>query len=195
MKKFDKDRLILGFAGPALALVVAFALSTLVLLISNRDPFELYRLLFEQVSYSDVQVLIINQAGTYYLAALAVAVGFRMNLFNIGVDGQYRLAAMVAALVGASVTLPGPLQIALIVIVAMLVGAFWAGIAGILKTTRGVSEVVATIMLNSISTSLIAWLILPTNFGDQAAGSNNLTTGEIPEAGWFPGLPLSPDAG
>ena len=79
MKKFDKDRLILGFAGPALALVVAFALSTLVLLISNRDPFELYRLLFEQVSYSDVQVLIINQAGTYYLAALAVAVGFRMN--------------------------------------------------------------------------------------------------------------------
>jgi len=179
MKKLDKDRLILGFAGPALALVVAFVLSTLVLLVSNRDPFELYRLLFEQASYSDVQVLIINQAGTYYLAALAVAVGFRMNLFNIGVDGQYRLAAMMAALVGASVSLPGPLQIALIVVVAMLVGAFWAGIAGILKTTRGVSEVVSTIMLNSIATSLIAWLILPKNFGDQAAGSNNLTTGEI----------------
>lgn len=137
MKKFDKDRMILGFAGPVLALVVAFALTTLVLLASGRNPFEPYRLMFEQASYADIQVLIINQAGTYYLAALAVAVGFRMNLFNIGVDGQYRLAAMMAALVGASVDLPGPLHILLIVIVAMLVGAFWAGIAGFLKTTRG----------------------------------------------------------
>ncbi|MEN8653678.1 ABC transporter permease [Streptomyces sp. 21So2-11] len=195
MKKFDKDRLILGFAGPALALVVAIVLTSVVLLASGRDPFEPYSLMIENASYVDVQVLIINQAGTYYLAALAVAVGFRMNLFNIGVDGQYRLAAMMAALVGASVDLPGPLQIALIVIVAMLVGAFWAGIAGILKTTRGVSEVVSTIMLNAIATSLVAWLILPDNFGVQLEGSNNLTTGEIPESGWFPGLSLSPEAG
>lgn len=137
MKKIDKDRLILGFAGPVLALVVAFALTTVVLLASGKNPFEPYRLMFDSAAYADVQVLIINQAGTYYLAALAVAVGFRMNLFNIGVDGQYRLAAMMAALAGTSFDLPGPLQIALIVIVAMLVGAFWAGIAGFLKTTRG----------------------------------------------------------
>lgn len=137
MKKFDKDRLILGLAGPVLALVVAIALTTVVLLVSGTNPWEPYRIMFESASYVDVQVLIVNQAGTYYLAALAVAVGFRMNLFNIGVDGQYRLAAMMAALVGASVSLPGPLQIALIVVTAMLVGAFWSGIAGILKTTRG----------------------------------------------------------
>ncbi|CAM5635262.1 ABC transporter permease [Streptomyces badius] len=72
---------------------------------------------------------------------------------------------MMAALVCASVDLPGPLHIALIVIVAMLVGAFWSGIAGFLKTTRGVSEVVSTIMLNSIATALVAWMILPKNFG------------------------------
>ncbi|RDG35937.1 ABC transporter permease [Streptomyces corynorhini] len=195
MKKFDKDRLILGLAGPALALVVAVALTSLVLLVSGRDPIEPYQIMFDSASYVDVQVLIINQAGTYYLAALAVAVGFRMNLFNIGVDGQYRLAAMVAALVGANVGLPGPLRIALIVLVAMLVGALWSGIAGILKTSRGVSEVVSTIMLNAIATSLVAWLILPKNFGVQPAGSNNLTTGDIPESAWFPGLSLGPEAG
>ena len=39
----------------------------------------------------------INQTAVYYLAAVAVAIGFKMNLFNIGVDGQYRLAAMLAA--------------------------------------------------------------------------------------------------
>ena len=48
----------------------------------------------------DSQVYILNKATTYYLSALAVAIGFRMNLFNIGVDGQYRLAAFFAAVVG-----------------------------------------------------------------------------------------------
>ncbi|MFC8917504.1 ABC transporter permease [Streptomyces sp. WAC05374] len=188
MKKFDKDRLILGLAGPALALVVAFLLTSVVLLVSDRDPFEPYRIMFQSLEFTDIQVLILNQTGTYYLAALAVAIGFRMNLFNIGVDGQYRLAVMLAAVVGAAVELPGPLHILLIVIVAMMVGALWAGIAGVLKTTRGVSEVVSTIMLNAIATSLIAWLILPANLGVQPPGSNDLTTGEIAESGWMPGL-------
>ncbi|MEU1277726.1 ABC transporter permease [Streptomyces sp. NPDC005805] len=190
MKKFDKDRLVLGLAGPVLALVVAFLLTSVVLVLSGLSAFEPYQLMIEQVEFTDVQVLILNQTGIYYLAALAVAVGFRMNLFNIGVDGQYRLAVMLAAVVGASVDLPGPLHILLIVLTAMFVGAMWAGIAGILKTTRGVSEVVSTIMLNAIATSLIAWMILPANLGEQVAGSNELTTGEIPESGWFPGLEL-----
>jgi simple sugar transport system permease protein len=190
MKKFDKDRLLLGLAGPALALVVAFLLSSVVLLLSDLSPVEPYRLMVEQIEFTDVQVLVINQTGIYYLAALAVAIGFRMNLFNIGVDGQYRLAVMLAAVVGAAVELPGPLHILLIVLVAMAVGAFWAGIAGVLKTTRGVSEVVSTIMLNAIATSLIAWLILPANLGVRPEGSNDLTTGEIAESGWFPGLAL-----
>ena len=51
-------------------------------------------------SKTDSQVYILNKATTYYLAGLAVAIGFRMNLFNIGVDGQYRLAAFFAAVVG-----------------------------------------------------------------------------------------------
>ncbi|MFI6642145.1 ABC transporter permease [Streptomyces sp. NPDC050504] len=195
MKKLDKDKLILGFAGPALALVVAIALTTVVLLVSGTNPMDPYQIMIDSASFVDVQVLIINQAGIYYLAALAVAIGFRMNLFNIGVDGQYRLAAMVAALVGASIELPGPLHILLIVLTAMLVGAFWSGIAGYLKTTRGVSEVVSTIMLNSIATALVAWLILPKNFGVQPAGSNNLTTGDIAESGWFPGLSMGDEAG
>ncbi|WP_149185027.1 ABC transporter permease [Streptomyces sp. TRM49041] len=188
MKKFDKEKVLLGLAGPALALAVAFVLTSIVLLASGRDPIRPYALMMETVEFPDVQVLIINQTGTYYLAALAVAVGFRMNLFNIGVDGQYRLAAMLAAVVGASVELPGPLHILLIVIVAVLVGGFWAGIAGFLKTTRGVSEVVSTIMLNAIATSLIAWMILPANLGVQLPGSNDLTTGEIAESAWMTGL-------
>jgi simple sugar transport system permease protein len=193
MKKFDKERVLLAVAGPVIALVAAILLTSVVLIASGKNPFEPYVLMLQQIGYSDVQVLIINQASMYYLAALAVAVGFRMNLFNIGVDGQYRLAAMMTAVVGAHIALPAFLQIPLLMLVAMLTGAFWAGIAGVLKTTRGVSEVVATIMLNAIATSLIGYLTLSNVWGVQVG--NTLTTGTMKKSGWFPGINMGSDVG
>jgi simple sugar transport system permease protein len=193
MKKFDKERVLLAVAGPVIALVAAILLTSVVLIASGKNPFEPYVLMLQQIGYSDVQVLIINQASMYYLAALAVAVGFRMNLFNIGVDGQYRLAAMMTAVVGAHIALPAFLQIPLLMLVAMLTGAFWAGIAGVLKTTRGVSEVVATIMLNAIATSLIGYLTLSNVWGVQVG--NNMTTGTMKKSGWFPGINMGSDVG
>ncbi|MFD5820332.1 ABC transporter permease [Streptomyces sp. NPDC127038] len=192
MKKFDKERILLGVAGPVIALVVAVALTSIVLLASGKSPIEPYTIMFQQATYSDIQVLIINQASLYYIAALAVAIGFRMNLFNIGVDGQYQLAAMMAAIVGAHVALPAVLQVPLLMLTAICTGAFWAGIAGVLKVTRGVSEVVATIMLNAIATSVIAYLWLPDVFGVKLG--NNNTTGEMHKSGWIPGFNMG-DAG
>ncbi|MFI0965416.1 ABC transporter permease [Streptomyces sp. NPDC021080] len=192
MKKFDKERLLLAVAGPVIALVVAVALTSIVLLASGKSPIEPYTIMFQQATYSDIQVLIINQASLYYIAALAVAIGFRMNLFNIGVDGQYQLAAMMAAVVGAHVALPPVLQVPLLMLTAICTGAFWAGIAGVLKVTRGVSEVVATIMLNAIATSVIAYLWLPDVFGVKLG--NNNTTGEMHKSGWIPGFDMG-DAG
>jgi len=193
MKKFDKERVLLAVAGPVIALVAAIALTSVVLLASGKNPFEPYSLMLQQATYSDVQVLIINQASMYYLAAIGVAIGFRMNLFNIGVDGQYRLGAMMTAVVGAHLALPSFLQIPVLMLVAMLTGAFWAGIAGVLKVTRGVSEVVATIMLNAIATSLIGYLTAENIWGVQVG--NNNTTGIMKKSGWFPGIDLGADVG
>jgi ABC-type uncharacterized transport system permease subunit len=193
MKKFDKERLLLAVAGPVMALVAAILLTSVVLLASGKNPIEPYHLMLQQAGYSDVQVLIVNQASMYYIAALAVALGFRMNLFNIGVDGQYRLGAVMTAVVGAHVALPAALQVPLLVLVAVLTGAFWAGIAGVLKVTRGVSEVVATIMLNAIATSLILYLTQTNTWGVQVG--NNMTTGIMKKSGWIPGIDLGADTG
>ncbi|MDR3081665.1 MAG: ABC transporter permease [Streptomyces sp.] len=193
MKKFDKERVLLAVAGPVIALVAAILLTSVVLIASGKSPIEPYTLMLEQASFSDVQVLIINQASLYYIAALGVALGFRMNLFNIGVDGQYRLAAMMTAVVGAHLALPSFLQIPTLLLVGMLTGAFWAGIAGLLKVPRGVSEVVATIMLNAIATSLIGYLTLKDVWGVQVG--NNMTTGIMKESGWVSGIDLGPDVG
>src|SRR5581483_2959612 len=124
---------------------------------------------------------------------IAVAIGFRMNLFNIGVDGQYRIAAMVAGAFAGSVPLPTGLRQVATILVAMLVGAFWAGIAAFLKVKRGVSEVISTIMLNFIATGFIAYF-MRTEFLGHRFGED-VTTKPIPKSGQVGGLNLISSAG
>lgn len=193
MKKIDKERLLLGIAAPLLAVVAAFLITALVLAATGKEPFSAFGIMFEYGAKSDSQVYIINKATTYYLAGLAVAIGFRMNLFNIGVDGQYRLAAFFAAAVGGALTLPGIVQIPLIIITAMIVGAMWAGIAGVLKVTRGVSEVVATIMLNMIATAIIGYLLQPGRLGHLDQAGTKVSTTPLPESSRFFDFPTTPD--
>lgn len=183
-------RVLLPLAAPLLALLVAVALSTLVLIVAGDPPLATFSSMLDYGSQPRSLALTLNSATVLYLSGLAVAIGFRMNLFNIGVDGQYRMAAFAAAAVGGAVALPGPLRIILIVVVAVLVGALWAGIAGVLKATRGVSEVISTIMLNAIATGLVAFFLR--KVAVPVAGSNNIGTQPIAESGRLGGLPLVP---
>ncbi|GAA0387745.1 ABC transporter permease [Acrocarpospora corrugata] len=183
---------MMALAAPLLAILFAGLVTSLVLIITGHPPIDSLLAMVEFAGMPRTMVGIINLASAYYLSAMAVALGFRMNLFNIGVDGQYRLAALCAAAVGGAVTLPKPLHIALIILVAVLVGAAWAGIAGVLKARRGVSEVISTIMLNTIATGLGAWLL--TSWAVPVAGSNNIGTKPIGESGQVPGISLIPGA-
>jgi general nucleoside transport system permease protein len=191
-KRIDVRRIALGVAAPVLAILFAMLVTSVVLWVSGNSPMQAFGTMIAQVGKPRIQVNILNNATTYYLSAVAVAIGFKMNLFNIGVDGQYRLAAMIAAAVGGAVALPPVLHVTLIVVVAMMVGAFWAGIAGLLKITRGVSEVISTIMLNFIATGIVAYLLSPDRLAVSVAGSNNIGTKPLPPSGQMPGLPIIP---
>jgi simple sugar transport system permease protein len=116
-----------------------------------------------------------------------------MNLFNIGVDGQYRLAACLAGAFAGTVALPNGLRQAATILVAIAVGAAWAGIVAILKLMRGVSEVISTIMLNFIATSLIGYLMRTSILGHQHG--TDTTTKPIPPSGRVGGLNLIPNSG
>ncbi|WP_440104891.1 ABC transporter permease [Streptosporangium sp. H16] len=179
---------LLSLAAPLVAIVFAALITMVILSITGAPPLDTLVIMGEYGIRPRSIVLTLNAATTYYLSALAVAIGFRMNLFNIGVDGQYRLAALTAAAVGGAVTLPAPLHIALIIFVAVLVGAGWAAIAGLLKVRRGVSEVISTIMLNAIATALGAWLLNKERLAVEVAGSNNIGTKPIGPSGQVPGL-------
>lgn len=174
---------------PGAALVLALSVATGILALAGADPLATLRDALAYGLEPATLVAITNKALPYYLAGIAAAVGFHLRLFNIGIDGQYRLAAFAAAVVGAAVTLPPPLHIALMILVAIAVGWGWAAIAGLLYVRRGVNVVISTIMLNAVATGIIAYLLSPLRLAQQAAGSNNVTTATIPESGWLPAIP------
>ena len=180
------NRLLLTLAAPALAIVFAGLASTLALILTGNSPGEVFSLMLDQVTSVREILRTINRAGPYYVSGVAVAIGFKMNLFNIGVEGQYRLAGVVAAAAGAALPLPGPLRFVGILAVAILVGAGWAGIAGVLRAYRGVSEVIATIMLNTIALGLTPFLL--TRYFESDDEGFAVKTEVIPKGGRLPFL-------
>ena len=172
---------------PALAILFAALLCAVALLISGASPLTALGAMISQVGEGTTAVDIVNSAAIYYIVALAAAIGFQMKLFNIGIEGQYRLAACVAAIVGGMLVLPPVLHTLVIIIVGVAVGAVWAGIPALLKAYRGVSEVISTIMLNAVSIGVIALLIRPDSFG--VLQGNNISTARIAPSGQLPGIP------
>jgi simple sugar transport system permease protein len=173
--------LALGFA-----LLAAFSVSSLVLVGTGHSPTDTWLAMGRFGTRPDSVVSVLNRAVPLYFAGLAAATGFQMGLFNIGVEGQYRLAALVAAVVGATLRLPPVLHVALVLLVALAVGAAWAGGAAVLKVRRGVHEVLSTLMLNFVATGLVAAL-LATDTGATGGGLAGETK-LIPLSGRMPAL-------
>ena len=103
----------------------------------------------------------ITRAIPFMLAGLAVALGFKAGLFNIGAEGQLYAGAIVAAWIGTSIT-DGSSQLIIvpaILIIGFLGGFLWGAIPGALKAFTGAHEVITTIMLNFIAILTVDWLI------------------------------------
>jgi simple sugar transport system permease protein len=179
-------RWIYAAAAPVIALVAALIVSTIALLASGHSPYDAFHAMATKLNSADSVVGTLNIAARYYVAGVAVALGFKMGLFNIGADGQLRIAALFAAAAGAAVHFPAVLHVSFIILVALLVGGAYAAIPGVLKVTRGVNEVVSTIMLNFIATGLSAYM-LSVYLRDRKV--NLVTqTKDLPKSAWLPSL-------
>jgi simple sugar transport system permease protein len=100
------------------------------------------------------------QSVPYIFAGLAVALGFRAGLFNIGAEGQIGIGWIAAVVVGFAFTgLPWFVHLPLCILAGAVAGGFWAAIAGFLRARTGAHEVITTIMLNYISFRLADWLL------------------------------------
>jgi general nucleoside transport system permease protein len=163
-----------GVVVPLLTALIAFVIAGLVVLITGHNPLTTYNAifngtglnwLFPWTSGADRQAAALNLQQTLIattpliLVGLAVAFAFRAGLFNIGGQGQYLAGAIIAVWTGSKFGgMPHVLHIILVIILASLAGAVWAGIAGLLKATVGANEVISTIMLNWIAVWVGVWL-------------------------------------
>jgi ABC-type uncharacterized transport system permease subunit len=157
-----------GIVAPILTALLAFLVGGLVVLVTTgKNPLTTYRAIFDGsglnwlfpwVSGAERVTAALNFQQTLLimtpliLTGLAVAFAFRCGMFNIGGQGQYLVGSFFAVWVGSSISGLNPfLHVLLAIVVAMIAGAAWAGIAGFLKATTGAHEVISTIMLNWIA--------------------------------------------
>ncbi|MFM8320544.1 MAG: ABC transporter permease, partial [Chloroflexota bacterium] len=96
----------------------------------------------------------------YIFGGLAVALGFRAGLFNVGAEGQIFMGAIFAAFAGYSLKgVPAIIHLPLTLLAGALGGAFWGFIPGWLKAKTGGHEVINTIMLNYIAFRVSDYLL------------------------------------
>jgi simple sugar transport system permease protein len=141
----------------ALGALTACIVFELVVFFYGESPGAMLSLLYEGTwgsSYGIGQVL--YKATPLFIAALAVDLGLRAGLFNIGTEGQLAAASLAVALVGLRLgALPGMLGTLVLLIVAATAGALFAVVPAALKVRFGAHEVISTIMMNRLADAAI----------------------------------------
>ena len=156
-----------GSVMPLVTTVFALLMGMIVVAATGHNPLTAFRGIFDGTGLNWFFPWVLGQARadagfnlqqtlilttSYILAGLAVSFAFKCGMFNIGGNGQYIMGGLVSVWVGSSwVNMNSGLHIVLVILVATVAGAIWAGIAGFLKATVGVHEVITTIMLNWIA--------------------------------------------
>ena len=145
---------------PLLAVIAAFLVGGVIVWIVGDSPLLVYELFFTSAFGSiDGIGYTLFYATPLIFTGLAVAVGFKCGLLNIGAEGQLVAAAFACAWVG--LVLPGwpsLVVVLLAMMAAIAAGGIWAGIPGVLKARFGAHEVITTIMMNFIAFGIVSYL-------------------------------------
>jgi len=163
---------LLSLLGPVSALLISAVLGGLVMLAIGKNPLQVYAVMIQyNLGQLDSIGSIFYRATPLIFSGLAVAIGFKAGLFNIGVEGQYYLGAFLASWAGVYIKgLPVYVHLPLVILFGMAGGVIWAWLPIYLKVKRGAHEVITTIMMNSIASAVMLYLIHDV-FMDQNQGA------------------------
>ncbi len=182
--QMNKD-FIVGLTSVFLGLVAGAIFMTF----TGNNPFEGYNYLFagglmnlERFGNT------LAMATPLILTGLSVAFAFRTGLFNIGTPGQVIIGGLVATIVGLTVAVPKPLLLSLMTLCALLGGALWGVVPGLLKAKFNVHEVVSGIMMNWIA-YWITYYLVPSYFkGSFETESRHIGEAASLKVSWLTGI-------
>jgi ABC-type uncharacterized transport system permease subunit len=142
----------------AMALIVG----GFILLLLGKDPLDYYGFVLQRslLRWGGAQETVTRMAPLLLIAA-GLIVAFRAGIWNLGGDGQFLLAAVVSAALAPALAadLPRALNLVVCMMVGAFVGALWSVIPAILKARYGVNEIITTLMMSFLGTSLANVLI------------------------------------
>jgi simple sugar transport system permease protein len=155
---------------PILAILLALVIAAAIIILSSTFtgigffpllPLYAYGNLFAGAFGSDIALNnTLVAAAPLMLGGLAIGLGFKAGLFNIGVAGQFLIGAFAAAVVGSRLAdAPVPIAVGASLAAGAVAGAALGAIPGFLKARTGAHEVVTTIMLNNATALLLAWAV------------------------------------
>ena len=168
---------------PIVALLVALICGDLLIMSYGQAPGTVYRLLLEGTwgnAYGFGQVL--YKATTLTFTGLAVSIGIRAGLFNVGAESQLAAGGFLAGLLGLTLSphIPGIMAIVPCIIAAMAGGAIVGAIPGWLKVKYGAHEVIVTIMLNFIVLALLNYIVAARLHVPETLHTPEISNGAIP---------------
>lgn len=171
------------------SLLAAFIFGGVVLALSGENPLSVYQAMLSGAlgSWNGVAETLVKTT-PLLLAGLGVSVAFRMQLWNIGAEGQIYFGAIFAAWTALYLApgAPGMVLVPLMIVAAMIGGGLWGLIPGALRAYFGASEIITSLMLNYVAILFSDYLIHGPWRDPQAFGFPG--TPSFPDAAWLPRL-------
>ena len=147
--------------GPAvLGALIALLIGAVLIILAGSDPIIAYQAMLRGAFGGSRQLTeTALKATPMLLIGLGLTVAFKARVWNIGAEGQYFIGALFGSFIALQFsTLPAVLLIPAMLIAGMIGGALWGLIPGLLRTQRGLSEIISTLMLNYIAIFLVEYV-------------------------------------
>ena len=149
------------FSAPVISIGIALFVAGFLLLASGVNPLEAYKeILIESLGslYGLSETLV--KTTPLIFTGLAVSLAFRMQIWNIGAEGQIYMGAMAASGVALFSGIDNhALMITAMFLAAFTCGGLWAGVAGFLRARWRVNEVIVTLLMNYIALLFVDYLV------------------------------------
>ncbi len=157
----SRIKTVLGSCSVSLvALLLSMITGAIIISTLGKNPIEVYSALFNGAFGSKIAIVgTINRMIPIMFAGLAIAVGNKCSVFNIGVEGQFLIGSLFAVYAGVYLDIPPFLHVLVTILVSIVGGVLWAILPAVLRIKKNVSIVFSTIMLNYIALYLCNYLI------------------------------------
>lgn len=177
MKSFNK---LLKIIIPILSVICSFFVGGIVIAFVGGNPFEAYHYLFQGAfgNMSNFGETVVKAVPLIF-TGLAATFAYKCGVFNLGAEGQFVMGALASVWISTTVKgIPGIPLLIISLILGAIAGGIWGAIPGILKITRGLNEMIVSIMLNYIAILFMGFLytgpLRENNLPQTAAVTNQL---------------------